>query len=276
VRLSLTLRCGLVERVALTAIDIAFKDARYALVLRHAGAGGVGVEEVGVSKEAHVVEVETLEMVPKKACVLNVCMPAIKATAALSVTNVTLHWGGGACCVQLPAHRPYSGHPSNPAIPGAPGSSLSAAGSPLADTPGMGDRLLPAERRSGSMGGGGGGWEVVRVSETEPDASVSLTCHAPALLGEKHRILLCVSAKPGKSLAGASLSLLATPLHQVICVWWYIHVYIYVFIYTYICMIYTYIYIYIYSYIYLLYIHIYIYIFMYMYTCIYMYIYAYI
>jgi len=211
--LRLTLASALVEPVLLSRIDVSFQDDRYSLVL-HASSTGE-LEEGTVRAGAHVAAHETLELLPSKATVFRVDLPAPKASAALCVTHVTLHWGAGPCSLQLPARPRLPTSASAAGDSGARAHNIAPSPSPSA---GAASAAGDWEKRvgGGARGAraGGDGWDVVRVAETEPDASLDLSCKSPGLLGEKLRVSICVGAKAGCSVDKAVLTLLAVPEQQ--------------------------------------------------------------
>ena len=218
----LVLEGSLVLPIRLSSIRVDFSDDRYTVLLcqqgEDLGHGEGDVAEGDTRKGVHKVVMETLELKAKEPTVLAVHVPAIKGSSALCVKNVTLRWGGGACCILLPT-RPRFHQPAD-SQPGTPATGL-----------GTGEGGWGVGVGGRGRGAVGGRWDVVRVAEAEPDAVLAVTCAGPALVGERHRVVISVKAKPGKVLKAATLSLCATPDEQVcVCVCVYIHTYIHTYI----------------------------------------------
>ncbi len=184
--------------IRLSSILVTFSDDRYSVLLHQqgedvgeGGGGGGGC----VRNCVHKVAMETLELRVGGPSFFSFEVPATKGSSALSVSEVTLHWGGGAGgdgSIRIPANSRHTGD----TLPAALGGSSTHGG------------IVGAV--------GGGRWDVVSVAEDEPDAVLMVSCAGPALVGEKQRVVISVKAKAGKTLKAARLSLLATPDQQVV------------------------------------------------------------
>jgi hypothetical protein len=102
--LSLVLEGSLMEPIRLSSILVTFSDDRYSVLLHQQGedvgegGGWEGVGGVGgghARKCVHKVAMEMLELKVGSPSFFSFEVPATKGSSALSVSEVTLHWGGG-------------------------------------------------------------------------------------------------------------------------------------------------------------------------------------